>query len=839
MTTVYTRQSGLVSSAALKIPVRVATTANLPALSGLLTIDSVVLVAGDRVLVKNQTDQTLNGIYVASATAWERAVDFNGNRDIVQGTIIWVNAGTTNGVNYFRVTSANPIVVGTSNITFALTPGAGTTGPQGDQGEQGEKGDKGDKGDTGSTGATGATGDTGPQGTKGDKGDKGDTGPQGVQGVKGDTGNTGPKGDTGDEGINWRGGWVTSTNYAPNDAVLSDGSSFICVGAHTATSTNRPATGVNWAGVWDYLAQSGDAIAGDFLSASNNLSDLENAEAARTNLGLDIGVDVQAFDTKLANIVALTWGANKIPLFTAANTLTTLTFVDEDSMASNSATSLPSQQSVKAYVDSGVAYAVGYTDAKVFGTGQIADNAITTVKINADAVTFAKMQNISTGVILGRTTASSGDIEELTRDTVRSLIRVGKRFGAIASAATVDLGAADGDYGFLTGVAPISSFGTNGIDGMQKAVIFNGVLSLVHSANLVLPGGSNITTAANDIALFVCDTAATPVWRCVGFSRASGQPIVPVSAANVTPPGSSGNILYNNAGAFAASSVINQNAGKIGFGTASPQNLNHLHEASAAAVYQQFTNTTTGSGSGDGALVGLDSSANLIVWLQEALNLIFATNNQERMRINSNGLILVNGAPTGNPHFDQTTGSILLNGTAGIQAWNTFKAKACVTTLAATGTYTQSGTTLISVTMTAHGLTTGDYVQLDFTTGTATDMGGYVTVTGANTFTVIGSTSVTTSGNVTKLSHVKAAGSPFAISMLRNTTGQATFYFNSGVFADTNYGVVSAGGIDGGSNPYDCLFLNGATKTTTQCTINFTQTGVALRDCVNFVLAFL
>ncbi|CAB4151118.1 hypothetical protein UFOVP599_1, partial [uncultured Caudovirales phage] len=57
---------------------KVATTAPLGSLSGLLTLDtSYTLQAGDRVLVKNQAAQSENGIYVASASAWTRAVDMN------------------------------------------------------------------------------------------------------------------------------------------------------------------------------------------------------------------------------------------------------------------------------------------------------------------------------------------------------------------------------------------------------------------------------------------------------------------------------------------------------------------------------------------------------------------------------------------------------------------------------------------------------------------------------------------------------------------------------------------------------------------------------------------
>lgn len=111
------RFNGVNGNVAIKAPCRVATTANIT-LSGLQTIDGVTVVADDRVLVKNQTTATENGIYEASTSTWKRAKDFNGNRDIVQGTTIPVYGGTVNGGMYYQVTNANPITIGTTSLTF-------------------------------------------------------------------------------------------------------------------------------------------------------------------------------------------------------------------------------------------------------------------------------------------------------------------------------------------------------------------------------------------------------------------------------------------------------------------------------------------------------------------------------------------------------------------------------------------------------------------------------------------------------------------------------------------------------------------------------------------------
>jgi len=98
-----------------KDDVRIATTANIT-LSGLQTIDGILTVAGNRVLVKDQTTQSQNGIYLAAVGAWTRTTDADTGTEI-QGAVVSVDEGTTNADLTFRQTADN-ITLGTTSIVW-------------------------------------------------------------------------------------------------------------------------------------------------------------------------------------------------------------------------------------------------------------------------------------------------------------------------------------------------------------------------------------------------------------------------------------------------------------------------------------------------------------------------------------------------------------------------------------------------------------------------------------------------------------------------------------------------------------------------------------------------
>ncbi len=87
---------------------------------------------------------------------------------------------------------------------------------------------------------------------------------------------------------------------------------------------------------------------------------------------------------------------------------------------------------------------------------------------------------------------------------------------AVASAATINLNSATGNFLHVTGTTGISAVTLQ--QGALRWVVFDGALTLTHSSNLILPGSLNITTVAGDCALFVGEGSGVTrlLWyRCV------------------------------------------------------------------------------------------------------------------------------------------------------------------------------------------------------------------------------------------------------------------------------------------------------------------------------------
>ena len=93
--------------------------------SGEQTVDGVELLAGDRVLLKNQSDPSQNGIYTVSAGNWQRAADANDAGEVTPGMFTFVEEGVRNADSGWVLVTDGAISLGATALNFSQFSGAG------------------------------------------------------------------------------------------------------------------------------------------------------------------------------------------------------------------------------------------------------------------------------------------------------------------------------------------------------------------------------------------------------------------------------------------------------------------------------------------------------------------------------------------------------------------------------------------------------------------------------------------------------------------------------------------------------------------------------------------
>jgi hypothetical protein len=112
-----------------KASVKAATTANLTLASDLEngdTLDGVTLATGDRVLVKDQSTGSQNGIYVVKASgAPDRSTDADEGAEVTANFAVFVEQGTVNADSGFTLTNNGSVTIGTTALSFTQFTGLG------------------------------------------------------------------------------------------------------------------------------------------------------------------------------------------------------------------------------------------------------------------------------------------------------------------------------------------------------------------------------------------------------------------------------------------------------------------------------------------------------------------------------------------------------------------------------------------------------------------------------------------------------------------------------------------------------------------------------------------
>jgi hypothetical protein len=117
---------GVKQSLDIKESVRAATVSNIT-LAGLQTVDGLSLPAGSRVLVKDQTVASTNGIWIVDPQDWYRAPDADSSEKVTAGLFTFVESGTVNSGKGYVLFTTETVNLDTTALVFTQFSGIGQT----------------------------------------------------------------------------------------------------------------------------------------------------------------------------------------------------------------------------------------------------------------------------------------------------------------------------------------------------------------------------------------------------------------------------------------------------------------------------------------------------------------------------------------------------------------------------------------------------------------------------------------------------------------------------------------------------------------------------------------
>lgn len=241
-------------------------------------------------------------------------------------------------------------------------------------------------------------------------------------------------------------------------------------------------------------------------------------------------------------------------------------------------------------------------------------------------------------------------------------------FTNLASASTTDLGTIASHFVNITGTTTITALGSSAATSAPIYLVqFAGAMTLTYNAtSLILPGAANITTVANDFAVF--QYLGSGNWSCLSYFRASGQPVAAIAGSLMQ----TGKILVTS-GSLSGSSLdisIPSDAQEIEIELEDAYGTNNSAYGVSYKVGGSAVNTgyTWSLIQFSGSTVTGSSNASASAWTTNLSSISYNT------AAATNFLIRISGVQSGpNKHFNCTfqNGSTTINVVAGSCSTNT------------------------------------------------------------------------------------------------------------------------------------------------------------------------
>lgn len=227
----------------------------------------------------------------------------------------------------------------------------------------------------------------------------------------------------------------------------------------------------------------------------------------------------------------------------------------------------------------------------------------------------------------------------------------------VASAATVDLGAQTSRNIVISGTTGITSFGSTPTpDNVPFNIRSTGAITITHSANLICPGGANLTLAAGDT--FTVVQEATGVWRIIGFQRTSGIPLTPTDGCRnrIINGGMAIDQQYVGLATSVQGYCVDQWVFGSSTGTLSAQRtgtpgnyaltITSTTATTGVGIYQRLESVHIADLAGKTVTVSFTASSNSITSMNWGIGYANAVDNFSAATASGNGSFTINSTPT-------------------------------------------------------------------------------------------------------------------------------------------------------------------------------------------------